>query len=273
MPNIQVGVRSLTVLSLLAAALTLAGCLHDDEETTTVTVRETVTETSATGTVPNEAPTVVTLFFLSDGKVAPVARSVVAGPQVGRAALTELLEGVQAQDRAAGVHTAIPPGTELAGLAIEDGLATVELSRRLVPRAQAQVVYTLTQFPTVRRVQLVAAAGPQGPPRGRRAYEAQTPAILVLSPLPGDEVESGFEVTGTANTFEATFQYELRDSRDEVLAENFVTATSGSGTRGTFRFTVRYDVPSSPFGRFVVFEISAADGSRINERSFPLQLR
>jgi germination protein M len=266
-------VRSLSVLSLLAAALTLAGCLHDDEETTTVTVRETVTETSATGTVHSEAPTVVTLFFLSDGKVAPVARSVVAGPQVGRAALTELLKGVQAQDRAAGVHTAIPPGTDLAGLAIVDGLATVELSRRLVARAQAQVVYTLTQFPTVRRVQLVAGGGPQGPPRGRRAYEAQTPAILVLSPLPGDEVESGFEVTGTANTFEATFQYELRASRDEVLAENFVTATSGSGTRGTFRFTVRYDVPSSPFGRLVVFEISAADGSRINERSFPLQLR
>jgi Immunoglobulin-like domain of bacterial spore germination len=132
----------------------------------------------------------------------------------------------------------------------------------------AQIVYTLTQFPTVRRVSLNG-----GSPVGRRAFEAQTPAVLVLSPLPGAEVESGFEVTGTANTFEATFQYELRDNSNRVIADNFVTATSGTGTRGTFRFTVRYEVPSSPFGRLVVFEISAADGSRINEQSIPLQLR
>jgi Immunoglobulin-like domain of bacterial spore germination/Sporulation and spore germination len=261
-------VRSLSVLSLLAAALTLAGCLHDDEETTTVTVRETVTETAATATVPNEAPAGLTLFFLRGGKVAPVARSVVAGPQVGRTALTELFKGLLAEDRAAGVNTAIPPGTELSGLAIDDGLATVELSRPVPRPGQAQIVYTLTQFPTVRRVSLNGAS-----PAGRRAFEAQTPAVLVLSPLPGAEVESGFEVTGTANTFEATFQYELRDNSNRVIADDFVTATSGSGTRGTFRFAVRYDVPSAPFGRLVVFEISAADGSRINEQSIPLQLR
>ena len=97
----------------------------------------------------------------------------------------------------------------------------------------AQIVYTLTQFPTVRRVSLNG-----GSPLGRRAFEAQTPAVLVLSPLPGAEVESGFEVTGTANTFEATFNYELKDQGGRVLRKNFVTATSGSGTRGTFRFTV-----------------------------------
>jgi hypothetical protein len=268
--------RFRSVLSVVLLSLVLGGCLHSDDDdngTNTATVRETVTETTSTATVPDEAQTALTLFFLSDGKVAPVARSVVTGPQVGRAALTELLKGLLAEDRAAGLHTAIPAGTELARLAIDDSFATVELSRTVPPRAQAQIVYTLTQFPTVTRVLFVADGGPQGPPRGRGAYETQTPAILVLSPLPGEEVESGFEVTGTANTFEATFQYELRDSGDEVLAEDFVTATSGSGTRGTFRFTVRYDVPSAPFGRLVVFEISAADGSRTNERSIPLQLR
>jgi germination protein M len=264
--------RSLGFLSLLVVVLALAGCLHDDD-TTTPTVRETVTQTTPTATVPSEARTALTLFFLRDGKVAPVARSVSTGPQVGRAALTELLKGLLAEDRTAGMHTAIPAGTELGGLAIDDGLATVDLSRTVPRAAQAQIVYTLTQFPTVTRVLFAAEGRPQGPVRGRGAYEAQTPAILVVSPLPGGEVESGFEVTGTANTFEATFQYELRNSENEVLAEDFVTATSGSGTRGTFRFTVRYDVPSTPFGRLVVFEISAADGSRINEISIPLQLR
>jgi hypothetical protein len=95
----------------------------------------------------------------------------------------------------------------------------------------------------------------------------------VESPLPGEEVEPGFEASGTANTFEATFQYELRDSSNKVVSKDFVTATSGSGTRGTFRFTVPYEIPSSQAGRLVVFEISAADGSRTHESSIPLTLR
>ncbi len=111
-----------------------------------------------------------------------------------------------------------------------------------------------------------------GPPVGRAAFEEQTPAILVESPLAGEEVEPGFEVTGTANTFEATFQYELRDAADKVLKKDFVTATSGSGTRGTFRFAVPYEAEAGQ-GTLVVFEISAEDGSRTNERSLPLSLR
>src|SRR5687768_13171669 len=94
-PNTLVGMRSRAVLSLgllAVAALIAGGCLHD-EKTTTVTVRETVTET-ATGTVPNEAPAVLTVFLVDeDEKVAPTARSVVTGPAVARAALNELLVG------------------------------------------------------------------------------------------------------------------------------------------------------------------------------------
>jgi germination protein M len=90
--------------------------------------------------------------------------------------------------------------------------------------------------------------------------------------LPGEAVESGFEVTGTANTFEATFNYELKDDAGRVLTEDFVTATSGSGTRGTFRFTVEYELDEPVDGTLVVFELSAEDGSRINEHEIPLQL-
>jgi hypothetical protein len=274
MPNTPVGMRSPSAPSVLALALalTLAGCT-DGGTSTTVTVRETVTE-PATGTVPDEAPAILSVFLLRDGKVAPVGRSVVTGPEVGRVALTELLEGSTAEDLALGFETAIPAGTELGGISIEDGTAAVELSRTLADTAaQAQVVYTLTQFPTVKRVRFLVEGEPQGPPKGRAAYEAQTPAILVLSPLPGEEVEPGFEVSGTANTFEANFNYELQDSADKILSKNFVTATSGSGTRGTFRFTIPYEVDSPQDGRLVVFESSANDGSRINEVSIPLRLR
>ena len=250
-------------LSLLAVLFVVTGCLHD-EETTTVTVRETVTETGATGTVPSEAPAVVALYFLQDGKVWPEQRGIVSGPAIATTTIHQLFEGPTTD-----LTTSIPPDLRLGSLAIEGGVASIELTPRVPNRqAVAQIVYTLTQFPTVRRVSVNGAA-----PVARRAFEAQTPSVLVESPLGGEEVESGFEVTGTANTFEATFNYELRSSSNRVIADNFVTATSGTGTRGTFRFTVPYEVDSPQQGRLVVFEISAADGSRINEVSVPLQLR
>ena len=254
-------------LSLVALAL-LSGCAGDGDETTTVTVRETVTQTGAT-TVPGDEPVVLKVYLLDeDEKVAPVPRPVVSGPAVARAALTQLLRGAAGEELA----TAIPRETELGGISVAGGVADVELSRTLPAAAQAQVVYTLTQFPTVERVRFLVEGQAQGAAVGRARFEQQTPAVLVESPLPGETVEPGFAVTGTANTFEATFQYELKDSGGRVISDDFVTATSGSGTRGTFRFSVPYEVSAAQDGTLVVFEISAANGSRVNEREIPLRL-
>ena len=198
--------------------------------------------------------------------MAPVAREVVAGPEPGTAALRELLEGPAPGE---GLETAIPAGTQLESLTIQGGVASVTLSQQPTQDdAVAQVVFTLTQFPTVTRVDVGADT-----PLGRSAFENETPAILVESPLPSGDVEPGFEVTGTANTFEATFEYELKDAAGEVLKKDFVTATSGSGTRGTFEFTVPYEVDTAQEGTLTVFEVSAADGSRMHESSIPLRLR
>ncbi|HEV2713162.1 MAG TPA: Gmad2 immunoglobulin-like domain-containing protein [Gaiellaceae bacterium] len=241
--------------------IVFAACSGGD--TKTVTIRETVTETSST---PSETPAVLTVYFLRDRKVVPVSRAVVSGPAVGAAAVRELLEGPSSEDGS--VQTAIPSGTTLKSLTVRGGVASVTLSQQLTNRrALAQLVYTLTQFPTVKRVDFGADA-----PAGRKAFEAQTPAILVESPLPGESVEPGFQVSGTANTFEATFNYELEDADGRVLSKNFVTATSGSGTRGTFEFTVPYEVDEPQDGRLLVFELSAADGSRIHESEIPLRL-
>jgi predicted DsbA family dithiol-disulfide isomerase len=58
--------------------------------------------------------------------------------------------------------------------------------------------------------------------------------IVIESPLPGDSVTSPIRVTGTANVFEATVSFEIRDAADKVVMRGFTTATSGTGTRGTF---------------------------------------
>jgi germination protein M len=253
--------RFLVVPSVLAALIVAAACSGGDTET--VTVERTVTETTS-GTVPSEAPAVVTLYFLRDGRVSAEQRGIVSRPDLATVALHQLFEGSMS-----GLQTAIPAELRLRGLTIADGVANLELGPKVPGRqALAQIVYTLTQFPTVKRV---AVNGRQ--PVGRAAFEAQTPAILVESPFPGEPVEPGFEVRGTANTFEATFNYELKDENGRVLRKNFVTATSGSGTRGTFRFTVPYESEGLRKGTLVVFELSAEDGSRINESEIPLLLR
>ena len=122
-------------------------------------------------------------------------------------------------------------------------------------------VYTLTQFPTMKSVEIA------GKRYTRADFEDQTPIILVESPLPFEQVSSPLRVTGTANTFEATFQYELLDSEGNVVDKNFVTATSGTGTRGTFDFTTG---DASDAAKLVVYENSAENGSRINEVEIPL---
>ena len=134
------------------------------------------------------------------------------------------------------------------------------------PKALAQLTYTLTQFDSVQRVSFNG-----DPPVGRAAFEDETPAILVEDPLSNEEVESGFEASGTANTFEATFQYELRDADDKILKKDFVTAhlRERHARDLPIHRSLRGVRPGSP--RRV--RDSAEDGSRTNERSIPLSLR
>jgi len=111
------------------------------------------------------------------------------------------------------------------------------------------------------------------PPVSSMPVENLTPAILVESPLYFEEVGNPVRATGTANTFEATLQYELTDTDGRIVDDGFVTATSGSGTRGTFDFTTKeYEIPFDGVGALFVFELSAKDGSRINLREIPVRM-
>ena len=254
------------------ALLLLVGCGGEEQasegKAPGATTPATITEPIQTvATVPETAPAIVTVYFLRDGKVGAASRAVVAGPQIGRAAIMELLEGPATPERAAGLETAIPSGTQLEGLSISKGLAEVELSQPLDTEASAQVVHTLTQFPTVRMVSIEHMQ-----PRSRADLEEFSPSVLVESPTPGEQVSSPLRITGTANTFEATFNVEVVDERGRVLNKRFVTATSGSGTRGTFDAEVPFKANGAGPGKLVVFELSAEDGSRIHEVEIPLRI-
>ena len=243
---------------LAVAALLLAGCGGDEEATPTDT---------DTATAPAET-TELRVYWLRDGKLWPALREIDQTTAIAQAALDELLAGPTAQEGAElEFTTAIPEDIEGVVASVEDGVATVELSTDLTDEPLAQVVYTLTQFVTVESVDI------QGNTLTRADFEDLTPAVLVESPLSFETVASPLRVTGTANTFEATFNYELTDTDGLIVDENFVTATSGTGTRGTFDFTTAaFTVPFDGVGELIVFELSAKDGSRINLVEIPLRM-
>ena len=219
----------------------------------------------------------VAVYHLREGNVVPVRRTVETTPAVARAALEALLDGPTADERAGGLASAIPAGTTLLDISLADAVATVDLSgtfddgggsASMLGRV-AQVVATLTRFPTIDRVAFrldgepVETIGGEGvavnPPLGRRDIEDETPQVLVESPLPGDTVSSPIRLRGTANVFEATVSLEVRDAADEVILETFTTATSGTGTRGTFGTELALPDAKGPL-TIVAFESSAEDG-------------
>lgn len=239
------------LLLAVVGALLAAGC-GDDEPSTTET--ETVT-------LP--ALTTARVYFLRDGKVWPVARQVDASFQEARA-LEELFGGPTADEQELGFASEIPGGRP--SLTIEGGVATFQPQGNYSKAALAQIVYTLTQFPTIESVEVDRRYA-------RADFEDQTPSVLVESPLPFEKVSSPLHAEGTANTFEATFNYELTDTDGRIVDENFVTATSGTGTRGTFEFTSdEFTVPFDGVGSLIVFERSAEDGSRIHLVEIPLRM-
>jgi hypothetical protein len=221
------------VIPLVLLAAAVAGCGGGKTETVTTTRTVTVTQTT-------QASVAARVYLLRDGKVAPVTRTV--GSTTRDSLLQALDAGPTADEQAAG-FTAPAAGRG----------------------RTAAIVYTLSQLDPKTSVEV-------GDKQYTRAdFEDLTPAILVESPLPFAAVSAPVRVTGTANTFEATFDYELLDPAGKVLSHHFVTATSGSGTRGTFDFTIPFEAPNG-IGKLDVFERSAADGSRIHQVEIPLTL-
>jgi germination protein M len=246
-------------LLAVIAVLVAGGCGGGNEAASTTT---TATTTTAAG-----AQTEVRVYWLRGGKVWPVRRQV-ASDVVATGALAELLRGPSGREKTdLKAMTAVPADVTNTELDIADGTARVSASGSLPHPAVCQVVYTLTQFPDVKSVAL------QGAKYTRKTCEDVTPSILVESPLPLDEVKSPLHANGTANTFEATFDYEVTDPDGKVVAKNFVMATSGTGTRGTFDFTTKaFEVPFDGTGELVVFERSAENGQRIHVVEVPLRM-
>lgn len=217
------------LLSLLAITLVAASC----GTTTTKTVVVTTTAPPSTTTRPpvSPAPMSVVVYRVVDGALQPELAKVPRTSAVATATLGALDVG--------------------APVTIADGTATVDLPKATQEK-QAEVVYTLTRFRDVKRVDVAGRTG-----LTRDDFGVFLPPILVESPVAGATVPRTFHLSGTASVFEATLSVELR--RDgKLLEKRTVTASEGAPGRGDFDATFT----ATP-GRLAisVFAPSAANGS------------
>ena len=238
---------------------------------------------------------VVRAYYVLDGDagvegLVPTLRVVPKSAGVARAAMTALLDPEDILDQYGQLSTAIPTGSRLLGISIKDGVATVDLSSEFESGGGSasstfrlgQVVYTLTQFPTVRAVlfqvegRTVTTFGAEGivldGPQARADFEDQLPSIFVDRPAFGAAPGNPARITGNANVFEATFRIALLDASGKVLVDQRAMATCGTGCRGTFDVTLRYDVPRGQWGTLRTYFGSAVDGSPEDIRDYPVWL-
>lgn len=201
-----------------------------------------------------------------------------------------LLGGPNRIERTAGLSSAVPSGSHLRALSIANGVARADFDSRFASGGGSlsvigrvdQVVYTLTQFPSVRRVQFLVngkvARTFTGEglvldrPIGRANERSLLPAIFVERPAVGDVVRSPLRLTGLANTFEATFVVNLVDARGRIVASRRVQASAGTGTWGSFALSLPFAGARPGNGQLVAFERSAKDGRPIHVVRIPVRI-
>jgi hypothetical protein len=177
----------------------------------------------------------VTVYRVVDGSIFPGTVRVPRTKAVARAALNAL--GVTAD------------------LSVADGTATVDLAKATQDK-QAEIVYTLTQYPSIKRVDVAGRTG-----LTRDDFASYLAPIFVETPVPGAEVPQTFHVSGSASVFEATLVVRLLRAGKE-LEKRTVTASEGAPSRGTFDST--FTATPGPL-QVQVFSPSAEDGSPQHE--------
>jgi germination protein M len=268
---------ALASLAVLGGTLGLAAAGCGSEKAVSLGQPSPTGSTAATEPT-GTAPTSVSLevWFLRGEQLVMGERSHETTTLVATAAMKALLAGPSPAEVASGLGTAVPAGTRLLGISIRKGVATVDLTSQyqsgggsLSMKARlAQVVYTLTQFPTVRAVLFHLDGEPVNVfsgegivldhPVGRKDYEDLLPVIAVDKPAAGARVASPLRVSGSANVFEANVTVKVLDENGHVVGKTFTTATCGTGCRGTFSVAVSFDIAHEQRGTIVVSDDDAA---------------
>ena len=282
-----------------SATTSEAGSSTSTSATSTSIPTTTTTESPDTTTSTVPADTGAVVYFLLDELEAdaggpflvPVYRDVTGDTPAD--ALEALVAGPTDDERAGtpSISSAIPDATTILGVEVDGTIARVDLSDEFddgggsfsMFARLAQVVYTVTRFDGVDQVEFLIEGVPvtvfssEGieldGPQDRSDYYDQLPPIFVDRPAWGEPVTSPVTVNGLSNVFEAVSQVMLTDDDGAPLFEGTVMATCGTGCWGEWETEISYEIDREQFGSLIVWESSAKDGSRINVREYPVQLR
>ncbi len=242
--------------------------------TTATTNSPTTTDAPATTMPPTTvAPATTSLpptkkvdakVYLLRGERLAITHRDVIGPAVLRAALSELIAGPTASERGDGLHTEIPTGTQLLDVNLDDGLATVDLSREFeagggtlsMTARVAEIVFTATQFDNVDRVRFwlegepIDSLGGEGlmmtdPWSRSQVDRAVSGSVLIDTPAYGATVGNPITVTGEGDVFEAQFPIEIW--RGGELVGGAAPVTAGAwGEWAEFEVVLTLDTGAGP---------------------------
>jgi hypothetical protein len=227
--------RLLLPALLAAVALVAAACGSKTTSSTTSTTVPPTTTTPAKETIP------LTVYKIQHGLLTPTTVDV---PQT-RAVATSALAAL-----------GLPAKVGLVG-----STAVVSL-QHATPAEIAEIVFTLTQFPSVHAVDV---AGKHD--LTRADYGRFAPLILVESPAAGASVVPEIQIVGTAEVFEGTLVLELIQ-KGKKIDEETVTASAGAPERGLFAATL--DATDVGPATIVAYAPSAEDGSHQHEVRIPV---
>ncbi len=241
------------------------------------TTAPSTTATPTTVALPPIDEPGVALYFVRGETLTVVGRwlGTMAPDELVRA----LLAGPTDVERANGITSLIPVGTQLRGVIVEGNAATVDLSAEYesmggslaVTLAVAQVTYTLTQLPGVDNVwfridgeqrDMLTGEGVMVDPATRAEFtDGVLPPMLLEQPFDHSPLSNPIVIAGMTNAFEATVNYQVLAVDGSLLVEGVTTAMCGSGCWGGFIAGI-----GLPFGTkgpvtLRVFDYSEADGT------------
>ncbi|MFQ5524060.1 MAG: Gmad2 immunoglobulin-like domain-containing protein [Acidimicrobiia bacterium] len=247
--------------------------------------------TIPTTTVPMVAQRVVVYLvaepansYLGNPALVPVT-SEVAAPESQASPLTALrLLTDPRLGTPPGLGRAIPEGVEVLGVTQAEGLYTVDMNQAFLDGAGGlladitmlnQLVFTATAADPGAEVrftvegQPVDIFGSEGlvvvDPVSRTDFLDHLNPIIITELALG---ESPPRIAGLANVFEGTVSLQVLD-HDQVVLEDFTTATCGSGCWGEFSFLLD-GVELPPTAVIRVFWYSAEDGEPADVVTIPL---
>jgi hypothetical protein len=231
--------------------------------------------------VPGKPAVLYEVWHVRDGRLYRVHRQGAGDhPAPLARVLRELMDGPWREELDAGLSSEATPYDRLEMVSVRNGLATVraepkffrinptQLNLRL-----GQVVFTLTQYRSIRRVRFVSRAFAPDRDFTRRSFRWNLPRILVDTPRGGVTAGSPLAVAGSASVRDAIVVRVLDGAGAEIArAATTPTTSCGRGCRGGWAATLRYAVDRTQTGTVEVSRASASDATPRDVVAIPVRL-